>query len=157
MLPLFVCKVFEGNSDHNTVVRHILNQPFITKQVTIRPKKVKGSTGLRIELYGCKLGKISLLFVCFFHCNIITCYRIKRKEYINYARFSLPVKMVWFTRHRKVHSVIFFCCALTAAVKIYFFQSVQLQIYIDCNGINVIGNFIAFSLTPYLYNPKVLF
>ena len=67
MLPLFVVrKVFEGNSDHNTVVRHILNQPFITKQVTIRPKKVKGSTGLRMELYGCKLGKISFLFVCLF-------------------------------------------------------------------------------------------
>ena len=66
MLPLFVWKAFEGNSDHNTVVRHILNQPFITKQVTIRPKKVKGSTGLRIELYGCKLGKISFLFVCLF-------------------------------------------------------------------------------------------
>ena len=75
MLPLFVsCKVFEGNSDHDTVVRHILNQPFITKQVTIRPKKVTGSTGLRIELYGCKLGKSSFLFVClfFFQCNSIT-------------------------------------------------------------------------------------
>ena len=72
MLPWFVsCKVFEGNSDHDTVVRHILNQPFITKQVTIRPKKVKGSTGLRIELYGCKLGKTSFLFVCLFSFSVI--------------------------------------------------------------------------------------
>ena len=71
MLPWFVsCKVFEGNSDHDTVVRHILNQPFITKQVTIRPKKVKGSTGLRIELYGCKLGKTSFLFVCLFFFSV---------------------------------------------------------------------------------------
>ena len=69
----------------------------------------------------------------------------------------MPVKIVWFIRQRKVHSVTFFCCALTNAVKIYFFQSPQLQIYIDCNGINVIGNFIAFSLTLHLYNRKDLF
>lgn len=47
-------KVFEGNSDHNTVVRHVLKEPVVTKQLTIRPIKWKGNVGLRLELYGCK-------------------------------------------------------------------------------------------------------
>ncbi|KAK2562119.1 Neuropilin-1 [Acropora cervicornis] len=48
-------KIFVGNSDHDTVVRHVLKEPFITKQLTIRPITWKENVGLRMELYGCKL------------------------------------------------------------------------------------------------------
>ena len=38
----------------------MLKEPFITKEVTVRPRMWKGSVGLRMELYGCKLGKLCL-------------------------------------------------------------------------------------------------
>ena len=55
---VIIYQVFGGNSDHNTVVRHVLREPFITKQLSIRPIKWKGTVGLRMEIYGCKLGKL---------------------------------------------------------------------------------------------------
>ena len=60
----FVLQIFVGNSDHDTVVRHVLKEPFITKQLTIRPITWKENVGLRMELYGCKLGRA--IIVCFF-------------------------------------------------------------------------------------------
>lgn len=48
-------KVFDGNRDHTSVVHHVLREPFITKQMTIRPIAWKENVGLRMELYGCPL------------------------------------------------------------------------------------------------------
>lgn len=47
-------KVLDGNSDHNTIVRHMLKEPFISKEVKIQPRSWQGGVGLRLELYGCK-------------------------------------------------------------------------------------------------------
>ena len=58
LIFVIIYQVFRGNSDHNTVVRHVLKEPFITKQLSIRPIKWKGTVGLRMEIYGCKLGKL---------------------------------------------------------------------------------------------------
>lgn len=57
-----IYQVLDGNSDHDTVVRHVLKEPFITKEVTVRPRMWKGSVGLRLEFYGCKLGKLCLCY-----------------------------------------------------------------------------------------------
>jgi len=44
-------------------VRHSFETPFNTEQVDIRPKTWNGNAGLRIELFGCPLGKYQ--FICF--------------------------------------------------------------------------------------------
>lgn len=54
---MFDSQVLDGNSDHNTIVRHMLKEPFISKEVKIQPRSWKGGVGLRLELYGCKFGK----------------------------------------------------------------------------------------------------
>ena len=78
-----VLQIFVGNSDHDTVVRHVLKEPFITKQLTIRPVTWKENVGLRMELYGCTLGRAIIAFffliggsfrkVSFAQCLVFSC------------------------------------------------------------------------------------
>ena len=55
----------------------MLKQPFVTKQVTIRPNKWKGNVGLRMELYGCIIGKLLYLI-----------YRLSKSQSLLYQQQS---------------------------------------------------------------------
>ena len=60
----------------------MLKEPIITKEVTVRPRVWKGSVGLRLELYGCKLGKLCL-------CSSPGDSAFKRKSVLTCARAVL--------------------------------------------------------------------
>ncbi|XP_029202215.2 uncharacterized protein LOC114966489 [Acropora millepora] len=49
-------KVFSGNFDQYSVVRHTLKVPIITRYLRIRPKTWNGYIALRAEFYGCRQG-----------------------------------------------------------------------------------------------------
>ncbi|KAL9955596.1 hypothetical protein ACROYT_G036938 [Oculina patagonica] len=51
-----VVKVFTGNSDQYSVVRHTLKNPIITRYLRIKPKTWKNHISLRAEFYGCRQG-----------------------------------------------------------------------------------------------------
>lgn len=50
-------KIFVGNTDRDSVVRHTLKIPIHAEEILIKPKTWQGNIGLRVELYGCSLGK----------------------------------------------------------------------------------------------------
>ncbi|KAK3746556.1 hypothetical protein QZH41_017034 [Actinostola sp. cb2023] len=45
-------KVFQGNTDSDTVVSHVLQKPIVTKYVRFYPKTYSGWPSMRAELYG---------------------------------------------------------------------------------------------------------
>ncbi|KXJ09248.1 Venom prothrombin activator oscutarin-C non-catalytic subunit [Exaiptasia diaphana] len=47
-------KVFKGNTDQNTVVKHDLNPPIRARFVKVLPKTWNAWPSMRMELYGCK-------------------------------------------------------------------------------------------------------
>ncbi|KXJ09243.1 venom prothrombin activator oscutarin-C non-catalytic subunit [Exaiptasia diaphana] len=47
-------KVFKGNTDQNTVVKHDLNPPIRARFIKVVPKTWNGYPTMRMELYGCK-------------------------------------------------------------------------------------------------------
>ncbi|KAK3732650.1 hypothetical protein QZH41_010256, partial [Actinostola sp. cb2023] len=47
------CKSFDGNCDHNTVVKHDLEPPIRARYIRLLPKAWHYWIALRIELYGC--------------------------------------------------------------------------------------------------------
>lgn len=49
--------VFQGNSERYFVVTHRFNRPFKARFVRIHPRKWKSYIAMRVELYGCRLGK----------------------------------------------------------------------------------------------------
>nr|XP_058951355.1 uncharacterized protein LOC131778889 [Pocillopora verrucosa] len=49
-------KVFDGNSDKYSVVKHTLKNPIITRYLRIKPKTWQGYISLRAEFYGCREG-----------------------------------------------------------------------------------------------------
>ncbi|KAL9959225.1 hypothetical protein ACROYT_G036322 [Oculina patagonica] len=52
-------KVFSGNSDRSTVVRHELKKAIITRFIRIQPISYNGWISLRAEFYGCKAGPLN--------------------------------------------------------------------------------------------------
>ncbi|XP_022786853.1 lactadherin-like [Stylophora pistillata] len=46
-------KVFDGNTDQNTVVYHFLNAPIKARYIRFRPVTWSGHISMRVELYGC--------------------------------------------------------------------------------------------------------
>ncbi|XP_020603386.1 coagulation factor V-like [Orbicella faveolata] len=48
-------KVFTGNSDSDSVVTHVLQQPIIARYVLLKPKVWNDNIAMRAELYGCVL------------------------------------------------------------------------------------------------------
>ena len=56
-------KIFEGNTDKNSVRRHYFHHPIDGKYVRIRPQSWYGNhLCMRAELYGCLMGK-NLIYV----------------------------------------------------------------------------------------------
>ncbi|KAK3736523.1 hypothetical protein QZH41_009404, partial [Actinostola sp. cb2023] len=49
-------KIFDANTDRDSVVRHLFKVPINAEEIVIRPKTWQGNVGLRIELYGCTFG-----------------------------------------------------------------------------------------------------
>ena len=49
--PLLI-QDFTGNSDMNTVVKHVLSEPFGARQVRLTPTTYNNHKSLRWELYG---------------------------------------------------------------------------------------------------------
>ena len=50
-------KVFQGNSERYFVVTHRFNRPFKARFVRIQPRTWRSYIAMRVELYGCRLGK----------------------------------------------------------------------------------------------------
>ena len=51
----FNLKVFDGNSDQSTVVRHDLKKAIVTRFIRIHPSaSLDGYKSLRAEFYGCR-------------------------------------------------------------------------------------------------------
>ncbi|XP_078371407.1 uncharacterized protein LOC144655059 [Oculina patagonica] len=48
-----VDKEFDGNTDQDTVVYHVLNPPIIARYIRFRPVAWNGHISMRLELYGC--------------------------------------------------------------------------------------------------------
>lgn len=49
-------QLFDGNTDSNTVVQHLLEEPIITRYIRIAPKAWYGWITMRAEFYGCTEG-----------------------------------------------------------------------------------------------------
>ncbi|KAK3700595.1 hypothetical protein QZH41_001586 [Actinostola sp. cb2023] len=49
-------KLFDGNTERYSVVRHTLEQPIIARFVRIQPKRWHGHISMRAEFYGCTKG-----------------------------------------------------------------------------------------------------
>ena len=47
-------KVFKGNTDKNTVVKHVLYPPIRARLIRVLPKTWHSWPSMRMELYGCK-------------------------------------------------------------------------------------------------------
>lgn len=54
-----VFQMFQGNDDDDTVVRNNFNYPIVARYVRINPQRWHNFISMRIELYGCRFGKIS--------------------------------------------------------------------------------------------------
>ena len=52
VLHVLILKVFEGNSDGDTVLSHWLNQPVMARYCRLKPKTWNEQIALRLELYG---------------------------------------------------------------------------------------------------------
>ena len=55
-------KEFAGNKDNDTVVYHTLNPPITARYIRFRPVKWKDHISMRVELYGCREGKVTLFW-----------------------------------------------------------------------------------------------
>ena len=51
-------KVFQGNMERNLVVFHKFRPSLKTRYVRIHPKTWYSYISMRVELYGCRLGKL---------------------------------------------------------------------------------------------------
>ena len=58
-LSLVLFKIFDGNTDQNTVVNNKLKNPIITRYIRIIPLDYHNMVSLRAEFYGCRSGKYS--------------------------------------------------------------------------------------------------
>jgi hypothetical protein len=47
-------KIFPGNTDQNSIVKHALKSAIIARYIRVRPKTWFGTISMRMELYGCK-------------------------------------------------------------------------------------------------------
>lgn len=47
-------KVFDGNTNMDSVVFHQVDPPIIARVIRFRPIAWKGHVSMRVELYGCK-------------------------------------------------------------------------------------------------------
>jgi hypothetical protein len=47
-------KIFPGNTDQNTIVKHALTPAIIARYIRVRPKTWYVHISMRMELYGCK-------------------------------------------------------------------------------------------------------
>ena len=51
-------KIFQGNSERYFVVTHRFNRAFKARFVRIHPRRWRSYIAMRVELYGCRLGKL---------------------------------------------------------------------------------------------------
>ncbi|XP_078357060.1 uncharacterized protein LOC144641914 [Oculina patagonica] len=51
-------KIFNGNSDQDTVVWHTLNSSITARYIRFRPEAWHGHISMRVELYGCQEGNV---------------------------------------------------------------------------------------------------
>ena len=58
---LFLLKIFEGNNDRHTVVSHFLIPRITAQFVRIYPYKYHEFGCLRVEYYGCAVGKETIV------------------------------------------------------------------------------------------------
>ena len=59
-LCLLFLQLFLGNRDNNGVRGDQINPPIIARSIRILPQSWQGAIGLRMELYGCTEGRISI-------------------------------------------------------------------------------------------------
>jgi hypothetical protein len=48
-------KIFTGNTNQNSIVKHALKPAIIARYIRVRPKTWHGHISMRMELYGCKI------------------------------------------------------------------------------------------------------
>ena len=60
LLFIHFLQVFPGNFERNFVVVHRFLRPFKARYVRIYPKTWRSHIAMRVELFGCRLGKLSL-------------------------------------------------------------------------------------------------
>ena len=58
-LSIVFFKIFDGNTDQNTVVNHKLKHSIIARYIRIVPVDYHNFISLRAEFYGCRSGKYS--------------------------------------------------------------------------------------------------
>ena len=56
-------KVFPGNSDRNSIVRHALSPVIFARFVRIYPGDYEGYRAMRVEFYGCYKGKVIVTII----------------------------------------------------------------------------------------------
>lgn len=71
-------QIFQGNTDRYHVVTHRFVRRFKARVVRIHVRSFKSAVSMRVELYGCRLGKIVCLSVCLSICLSVclSCYSI---------------------------------------------------------------------------------
>ncbi|XP_031571700.1 retinoschisin-like [Actinia tenebrosa] len=47
-------KIFAGNVDHSTIVKHAFIPPIVSRYIRVRPKTMHKHIAMRMELYGCR-------------------------------------------------------------------------------------------------------
>ena len=67
-------KVFRGNSDRNSIVRHVLSPVIFARFIRIYPGAYEGHRAMRVEFYGCYEGKLIIIIAeklhnCFHACS----------------------------------------------------------------------------------------
>ena len=60
LIPFLFHQIFRGNFERNFIVTHRFRRPFKARYVRIHPKTWRGHISMRVELYGCRLGKLTL-------------------------------------------------------------------------------------------------
>lgn len=56
-ISLLFYQIFRGNFERNFIVTHRFRRPFKARYVRIHPKSWRSHISMRLELYGCRLGK----------------------------------------------------------------------------------------------------
>lgn len=57
---IFLIQEFQGNDDHYTVVHYDLNPPITERYIRFRPVTWNVHISMRVEIYGCTQGNLSL-------------------------------------------------------------------------------------------------